>query len=332
MKKIAISRFGGPEVLELIEVPTPPIGAHDVLVKSHTIGMGWPDVFIRTGTYPWQHLFPMPATPGIEMTGNVIAVGSAVKDFQPGQPVYVSSGMMGMTGACYTEERVVAEDRLIALPPDLSLETAANIGYYTIAQILLNECLHGFPVRSVMVSGASGGIGTAIVQTAKAQGLKVIATIGTQAKRAHAIAMGADHVLNYREDDLPARVKDITSGEGVDLVLDAWGGPQLAKALYCMGPWGTLILYNAVGGHPDSSFFDDWRKNMGKCLSVMYFSMHMWENDYTARRIFINRAIDLLHSGKVDPPPAKLFPLSRAADAHRLLEAGNHVGRIFLKP
>lgn len=332
MQKIAISRFGGPEVLEVVDAPVPELEPHEVLVRSHAIGVGWPDVFIRTGTYPWQHLFPMPATPGIEMAGRVEAVGAAVTQFEPGQPVYVSSGMLGMTGACYTELRVVPQDRLVPLPSDLSLDTAANIGYYSIADIFLNECVQGRRIEWVLVSGASGGMGTAIVQTAKARCLRVIATVGGESKKAHSRAMGADHVLDHREDDLPARVAEITGGRGVDLVLDAWGGDALARLLHCMAPWGLLILYNAVGGHPPASFFDEWRKEMGKCLSVMYFSMHMWETDIEARRRFIQRTIDLLASGRVRPPPGRFLPLAQAAEAHRLLEAGQQIGRIFLRP
>lgn len=332
MKKIVIPRFGGPEVLELVDVPTPKLKPDDVLVQAHTIGVGWPDVLVRTGTYPWMHLFPMPATPGIEMTGTVAAVGSEVTRFAIGQPAYVSSGMLGLTGACYAEARVVPQDRLIPLPKTLSLVTAANIGYYLLGGVLLTECARGQDVKRVMISGASGGVGTALVQLAKAAGHSVIATVGQESKRAHTLAMGADYVLNYREESLRQRVKDVTGGAGVDLWLEAYAGPRLAEALYCMAPWGKIVLYNAVGGHPTGSFFDDWRANMGKCISIEYFSMHVWEDDIDARRRQIERTIEVLASGKVKPPPGTFFPLAQAAQAHRLLESGRNIGRIFLQP
>lgn len=309
MQKIAVSRFGGPEVLELVDAPMPEPGPTEVLVQAHTVGVGWPDIYVRTGTYPWQHLFPMPVTPGIEMSGTVRSIGSAVTKFKQGQPVYVSSGMLGMTGACYAEARVVPEERLIPLPENLSLEVCVNIGYYLIADIFFHECIAGRKVQNVLVSGASGGIGTATVQLAKTHGFQVIATVGTEAKRAHSLEMGAGHVINYREEDLAARVADITNGQGVDLALDGWAGPAFGRLLHCMAPWGLVILYNSLGGYPPSTMFEDWRSNMGKCISVMYFSMHMWEKDLDARRRFIHRTIDALASGKVRPPPGTLFPL-----------------------
>lgn len=332
MKKVLIHRFGGPEVLEIAEVPVPVPGPRDVLVRAHTIAVGWPDVLVRTGTYPWQHLFPMPATPGIEMSGSVAAVGPAVTRFKVGDPVYVSSGMLGLSGACYTEERAVPQDRLVPVPAGMSLDVAGHIGYYLIADALLTECARGLQVEWVLVSGASGGLGTAIVQLAKAAGHRVIATVGQESKRAHSVAMGADHVLNHREDDLKSRIASITGGHGIDLWLEAYAGPRLAEALYSMAPWGRMVLYNATGGHPPASFFDEWRKNLEKCISILYFSTHVWERDIPARLALINRTIDILASGKVKPPAGTVFPLADAAAAHRLLESGTNVGRIFLRP
>lgn len=332
MKKIAIARFGGPEVLELVEVPTPVPGPHDVLVAAHSIGVGWPDVYIRTGTYPWQHLFPMPATPGVEMSGTVAAVGAQVTRFRVGQPVYVSSGLLGMTGACYTQARLVPQDRLVPLPPELPLDVAAHLAYYQIALALLNECARGQSVSTVLVSGASGGLGTALVQVAKAQGHQVIATVGHDDKMPHSVAMGADCVLNHRESDLRAGIDAFTSGRGVDLWLEAHAGPRLADVLSHMAPWGKLVLYNAVGGHPPAGFFDAWRQHMQKCISIQYFSMHVWEHDLPGRMALVERAIELLASGRVRPPAGRHFPLAQASEAHRLLESGRHTGRIFLRP
>lgn len=331
MKKIAISRFGGPEVLELVDAPTPALEPEDVLVKSHAIGVGWPDVYVRTGTYPWQHLFPMPATPGIEQSGTVEAVGGEVTRFRVGQPVYVSAGLLGMTGACYAEAKVVPEDRLVPLPDTVPLDRAPHIGYYAVASIFFDECIRGRDIEWVLVSGASGGMGTAIVQMAKLTGHRVIATVGHEHKRAHALAMGADHVLNYRDDDLRARVAEITGGHGVDYWLESYAGPRFADALYCMAPWGRIELYNNVGGHPPASFFDDWRRNIGKCISIEYFAMHRWEHDVPGRRAQIDRTVAMMASGRLVPPPATVMPMEHVVEAHRLLESGSHAGRIFLR-
>lgn len=332
MRKIAISHFGGPEVLELVDVPVPTLGPEDVLVKAHAIGVGWPDVYVRTGTYPWQHLFPMPATPGVEMSGTVAAVGSAVDRFQVGQPVYVSSGLLGMAGGCYAEARVVPQDRVVPLPPGLPLDAAANLSYYALALAMLTESGRGQNIRWVLVSGASGGMGSALVQVAKAAGHRVIATVGQERKREHSLTMGADQVLNYRDDDLGSRISAATEGAGVDFWLEAYAGPKLADALDSMAPWGKLVLYNAIGGHPPGSFFDAWRRHIERCISIQYFSSHVWEHDRATVMRYGMQAMALLLSGKLRPPPGTCFPLAQASEAHRVLESGEHVGRIFLRP
>lgn len=332
MKKITVSQFGGPEMLELVDVPAPKPGAEDVLVKAHAIGVGWPDVYVRTGTYPWMHLFSMPLTPGVEMSGTVAAVGSAVTQLRPGQPVYVTSGLLGMAGSCYTEALVAPQDSIIALPQNLSLEAAANLSYYALALQMLRRCGQGRDIRWVLVSGASGGLGTALVQVAKAIGHRVIATVGQEHKRSHSLAMGADHVLNYREDDLRAAISDFTQGAGVDLWLESYVGPQLADVLDHIAPWGMILLYNATGGHPSGSFFDVWRKHMAKCISIQYFSVHVWERDRSYIRTMIEEAAGLMASGALTPPPGTFYAMEDVAEAHRLLESGRHVGRIFLRP
>lgn len=331
MKKITISRFGGPEVLDVVEVPTPTPGPLDVRVRAHAIGVGWPDVYVRTGTYPWMHLFPIPATPGVEMSGIVEQIGTDVTRFKVGQPVYVSSALLGMAGSCYVESLLVPQDRLLALPSELSLDAAGNLAYYALALGMLKECGRGQRIRWVLVSGASGGVGTALVQVAKALGYQVIATVGHERKRRHSLDAGADHVLDYRDENLTQQILSITGGLGVDLWLESHVGLRFANALDGMAPWGKIVLYNAVGGHPPASFFDAWRVHMAKCLSIQYFSAHVWERDPVPIREMTAQAIDLLASGKVKPPPGTVFALSQVADAHRLLESGQHVGRIFLR-
>lgn len=332
IKKIQIPHFGGPDVMQLVDVPSPALGAGDVLVKAHAIGVGWPDVYVRTGTYPWQHLFPLPATPGIEMSGTVAAIGPEVSSFRVGQPVYVSSRLLDFRGGCYAEAVAIPEDRLVALPTDLPLDLAAGLAYYQLAVALLQECTRGQTIDWVVVSGASGGVGTALVQVAKACGYRVIATVGQDSKRAHAEAIGADAVLNYRTDDLVPALQRITLGRGVDLWLEAFVGEDIGRVFEHMALWGKVILYNAVGGHPSTPFFDAWRRDMRKCVSVQYFSMHIYENDHAGLRDLLARAIEMIRSGAVRPPEGAFHALADAAGAHRRLESGDNVGRIFLRP
>ena len=175
-------------------------------------------------------------------------------------------------------------------------------------------------------------MGTALVQVAKALGHTVIATVGNEQKRRHVEALGADHVLSYWTDDLKAAVTDITAGRGVDLWLDGYGGSRLGEALDCMSRWGTLVLYNALGGHPPVTFFDVWRTNMSKSISVQYFSIHVFEDDRAGLLRLLDRAISLIRTRAVKPPKSTTFSLAEASSAHRLLESGLNCGRIFLKP
>ena len=331
-RKIQLSGFGGPEVLEVAEFAVPALGPRDVLVRSQAIGVGWPDVYVRTGTYPWQHLFPLPATPGIEMSGRVAAVGAEVADLQAGQPVYVSSRLMGFRGGCYADAMVVPRDVLVELPGNMDLDVAAGLAYYQLAVALLKAAGATGPAGWAMVSGAGGGVGTALVQTAKALGYRVLASVGHDGKRAHVASAGADAVINYRADNMAEAVLEITGGRGVDLWLESFAGPDFGQVFRSMAPWGKVMLYNAVGGHPAPGFFDDWRAAMGKCVSVQYFSMHVYEEDAQAMRGLLQDAIGLIVDGAVTPPAGTFFKLEEAAQAHRLLESGGHRGRIFLRP
>jgi len=331
-RKIQLSGFGGPEVLQVAEFEVPALGPRDVLVRSHAIGVGWPDVYVRTGTYPWQHLFPMPATPGIEMAGRVAAAGAEVADLPVGRPVYVSSRLMGFRGGCYAEAMVVPRDVLVELPGNVDLDVAAGLAYYQLAVALLRAAGAARPAGWAMVSGASGGVGTALVQTAKAFGYRVLASVGHDDKRAHATAVGADAVINYRTDAAAAAIAGITGGHGVDLWLESFVGPDFGQVFRSMAPWGKVMLYNAVGGHPAPAFFDDWRAAMGKCVSVQYFSMHVYEDDPQAMRDLLSAAMRLIVDGAIKPPAGTFFKLEDAAQAHRLLESGTNRGRIFLRP
>lgn len=197
---------------------------------------------------------------------------------------------------------------------------------------MLSECGRGQNIRWVLVSGASGGMGTALVQMAKAAGHRVIATVGQERKPEHSLAMGADQVFNYREDDLKAGIAAATEGTGIDVWFEAYAGPKLADVLGSMASWGKLVLYNAGGGHPPGPFFDAWRQHMERCVSIQYFSSHVWEHDRATLMRFGLQTIELILAGKVTPPPGTFFALADAAEAHRLLESGQHVGRIFLRP
>ena len=169
MKAIQITKTGGPEVLQLVDLPKPSPGPGEVLVRAHAIGVGKPDVLFRSGVYRW--LPPLPATPGAEMSGHVEALGDGVTGVCIGDPVLVYH----LGGRCYAEFACVPASAVTVLPPSIDLDDAVSLPNYQVAGALLNEAARGIDVKSVYVNGAAGGIGSAVIQLARLQGLSVIA-------------------------------------------------------------------------------------------------------------------------------------------------------------
>jgi NADPH:quinone reductase len=331
MKAIQIQRTGGPEVLEYIEVQTPVPGPTEVLVKAHTIGVNMPEVLVRRGLYQWSP--PFPAIIGIEMSGTVAAVGAQVRSFRVGQPVYVSARELAERGRCYAEYIAVDEAAIVALPAGVDLESAATLSGYQVAWHLLNNATRGFPFETVLVTAAAGGIGSACIQLAKTAGKTIIAVVGSDAKAAFVRSQGAAAAINYRTEDVVARVKEVTQGRGVDLVLDSVGGKTFPRLFDCIVPLGLVILYGRVGGWPEpGTVFERMRQLMGASPALRLFSMHAFDHDPAARRACTAALLNMLTAGVITPVIADRIPLAQAARAHALLESGEVIGKLVLKP
>ncbi len=331
MKAIQIQRTGGPEVLEYVELPTPKANASQVLVRAHTIGVNMPEVFVRRGTYRWSP--PLPAIPGIEMSGIVEAIGADVLGYRVGQPVYVSARELSQRGGCYAEYIAVDQQALYALPESLDLEAAAALSGYQVAWHLLNNATRGFRFDSVLVTAAGGGIGSACVQLARAAGKRVIAVAGSDEKVTFALSQGAEAAINYRTEDVTARVKELTQGRGVDLLLDSVAGKEFPHLFDCLAILGMLVLYGHLGGGPDSAaVFDAMEKQPGRSVALRLFSMHAFDHDPQSRRECTAALLDLLGRRAIKPVIHERLPLARAARAHELLESGTVIGKVVLKP
>ena len=331
MKAIQIQRTGGPEVLEYVDIPTPKPGPAQVLVRAHSIGVNMPEVFVRKGVYRWSP--PLPVIPGIEMSGTVETVGSNVRGFRPGQRVYVSARELKDRGGCYAEYIAVDESALYALPDDVDLEAAAALSGYQVAWHCLNSATRGFRFETVLVTAAGGGIGSACIQVARAAGKRVIAVAGSQEKCAVALAQGAEAAINYRTEDVTARVKALTSGRGVDLLLDSVAGKDFARWFECLDILGMIVLYGRLGGVPPSaSVFEAMDKQMGRSVALRMFSMHAFDHDPASRQACTAALLDLLARGAVKPIIYERVPLAQAARAQQLLESGNVIGKVLLKP
>lgn len=329
MKAIQLQQPGGPEVLALVDLPLPEPGPGMVRVKAHAIGAGGPDVLIRNGTYKWMP--PMPAIPGNEMAGVVDAIGPGVQALAVGQRVLVSARELPQRGSCYAEYICVPEAAPFSLPDSVGFDDAVSLGNFQLALALLASN-GNLPAHSILVPGAAGGVATALVQVARARGLRVIGTASTEVKRAFALANGASDVIDGNPETLTEQVMRLTDGRGVDLAFDHIGGKLFIACLRALAPFGMAVSYNIVSGPPDGDVFDELRKLLGKSLAIRTFSIHTVDADAVQRRGLMESAIALMAAGSVRAPQATHFPLGDARRVHELLDRGETLGKIVLHP
>jgi len=186
--------------------------------------------------------------------------------------------------------------------------------------------------RSVLVIGAAGGVGSALVQLAKLAGMTVIGTVSSAQKAAFARALGADHIINYKEQSVPEATMELTSGQGVDLVLDHVGGSSFTEHLSALANWGTLVSYNAFTGLPEKDLLGEMRAHIDKSPAVRCFSFHSYDHDPEARRRLMRAVIELLAKGAIRPAIGARFNLSEVRLAHTLIDAGTALGKIVMHP
>jgi NADPH2:quinone reductase len=323
MRAIRIARTGGPEVLEWTEVPTPQVGPGQVLVRHSAIGVNFIDTYHRSGLYPIK----LPSGLGMEAAGVVEAVGEAVDRFAPGDSVVYASGPIG----AYAEFNVVAADRAVKVPEGVTPDTAAAALLKGMtAEFLLRRC---YPVKAgevILVHAAAGGVGSIMVQWAKSIGATVIATAGGDEKCARASALGADHVIDYRREDVAAEVRRLTDGKGVPVAYDSVGASTFEGTLASLARRGLFVSYgNASGPAPP---VDPGRlSRMGSLFftrpTLFDYVATTGELDASAAALF-----DVIRAGIVRIDIGQTFALSEARQAHEALEARSTIGASLLIP
>lgn len=326
MKAIQFSETGGPEVLEYVDLPDPTAGPGEVLVRAHAFGVGKPDVLLRSGVYKWMP--ELPAVIGNEMTGHVVGVGTGVSHLALGQAVLV----FGTGGGRHAEFNSVPADIVTALPGGVDLDAAVCIPNYAIAWCLLKEACAGTDVRSVYVNGAAGGVGSAVIDLCKLEGIEVIAGASSDAKCAFAADLGAAHTINYTTGNVADLVLDLTGGRGVDLVLDQLVGPDFADNLRMLAPLGMILSFNALAGLPEKELFAEMRAHLGKSPAVRCFSWHSYDANPEARARVLGEVVDRFADGGLIPPIHATLPLADARKAHEMLDARDILGKVVLKP
>jgi NADPH:quinone reductase len=330
MKAILIRRTGGPEVLELADVEQPRPRRGEVLVRAAAIGVGWPDVQIRSGRYQWMPA--LPTSPGSDLAGVVEAIGDGVTQLRVGQKVLISARDLTQRGGCYAEFIAVPEAAPHTLPDNVDLDAAVCLPNYQVAWAMLHDAVGPRPVKSVFITGAAGALGSAAIQLARHAGMAAIGSVSSPEKAAFALSQGATHVVTYKSENEAERVLQLTDGRGVDLVLDHVAGPTVVDKLKMLAPWGTLLSYSALGGLAETDLFRELRRQPARCLAVRAFSIHAYDHEPVRRRQIMAEVIKLLADGAIKPAIGARLPLGDAPLAHAMIEAGASMGKIVLRP
>lgn len=322
MRAVRFERTGGPEVLEVVDVPRPEPGPGQVLIRHEAIGVNFIDTYHRSGLYPVK----LPSGLGGEAAGVVEAVGEGVTRFRPGDAIAYAGGM-----GADAEFNVLPAERCVKPPAGIDARTAAAalLKGMTV-EFLLRRCHAVQPGETILVHAAAGGVGQIMVQWAKAIGAEVIATVGSEGKAARARALGADHVILYREQDVAAEVKRITGGKGVPVAYDSVGKDTFEGTLASLARRGLFVSFgNASGPAPP---VEGQRLARGGSLfftrpTLFDYIATPEELDDSAGALF-----EMLSSGKVRVEIGQTFALKDVRKAHEALESRATIGASLLIP
>lgn len=325
MTAIAITTPGGPEVLKPVSLARPEPQAGEILVKVAAAGVNRPDVLQRQGGYPPPP--GAPATPGLEIAGEVAVVGPGVKRYRVGDKVCAL-----VPGGGYAEYCLAAEDNALPVPAGLTMVEAAGLPetFFTVWTNVFDRA--GLKAgETFLVHGGSSGIGTTAIMLGKAFGARVFATAGSAEKCAACVALGATVAIDYRKEDFVKAVKDGTDGKGADVILDMVGGDYIPRNLAAAAMHGRIVSIAFLRG---SKAEVDFLPMMLKRLTLTGSTLRPRS---VAEKAQIARSLEekvwpLIAQGKIKPQIFKTFPLADAAQAHALMETSAHVGKIVLIP
>jgi len=323
MRAVEISQPGGPEVLRLTERPVPQPGAGEVLIKVHAAGVNRPDVLQRKGAYAP----PAGASdlPGLEVSGTIESGDVKDSGFKVGDKVCAL-----VAGGGYAEFCVAPVEQCLPKPHALSFAEAAGLPetYFTVWSNVFDRARLQ-PGESLLVQGGSSGIGVAAIQLAAALGNTVYATAGTEEKCQACVELGAKRAINYRTEDFVEVLKTETAGRGVDVILDMVAGDYLPREVQSLADDGRLVFIALLGG---SKAQLDLNAVLRRRLTITGSTLRPRSVAFKAAIAKRLREVvwPLIESGRINPVLFRTFALSEAADAHRLMESSQHVGKIVL--
>ena len=323
MRAVVVSEPGGPEVLQVAEVPDPVPGPGEVLVDIAGAGVNRADLMQRQGFYPPPA--GSPPYPGLECSGRVAGLGPGTQGWQVGDEVCALLG-----GGGYAEKVAVPAGQLLPRPAGVTLTDAAGLPEVACtvhANVFARAALA--PGETLLVHGGASGIGTMAIQLARAHGVRVACTAGTPAKLDRCRALGADLAINYASDDFVEAVLDFTGGRGADVILDIMGASYLPRNLEALATDGRLEVIGTLGGSRGEL---DLGLLMRKRASIQSASIRARPPAEKAAIVAGVRehVWPLIEAGSVQPVIDRVLPLAQAPEAHRLVEASAHVGKILL--
>lgn len=322
MKAVRIETHGGPEVLRLVELPTPKPGPGQVLVGIEAVGVNFIDTYQRSGLYQ----LPLPAVLGQEGAGRVVSLGADVRALKVGDRVAFAHVM-----GAYADSVVIAADRLVPVPNGVTSRVAAAVLLQGMTvQYLVTDTFGLKPGHTCLIHAAAGGVGLLLIQVAKLKGATVVGTVSTPEKAQLARDAGADHVINYVEEDFEPAVRQLTGGRGVQVVYDSVGKTTFAKSLNVLAPRGMLVTFGQSSGAipPFDPLLLSQRGSLFLTRPVL--GHYIATRDELLARA--NETLGWVADGRLKVRIDSEYPLAAVADAHRRLESRKSAGKILLIP
>jgi 2-desacetyl-2-hydroxyethyl bacteriochlorophyllide A dehydrogenase len=342
MQAVQLTAHGVPGTFELRELPNPEPAADEVVVQVQSCGLNHLDLWLEAGGLPIK--VPLPRTPGGEVAGRIVSVGSEVKDWRAGDEVAVQSNLF--CGTCEfckrgDESLCLAGQLLgvqrdgglagqVAVPARTLVRLPAGVEFDTAAALTLagSTAMHMLTNRAqvktgdwVLVMGAASGVGTAAIQIAKGLGARVISTASTEAKRDLGLSLGAEFVVDSKNPDWPAEVRRLTAKRGADLVVEHIGGDVLPKVFECLARGGTVVTCGATAG-----------REITMNLWPFFVKQHRLIGSYGRNRADIVATLEWAAAGKLKPVIDSVFPLDRTAEAFAHLRSRNFLGKVLVEP
>lgn len=325
MRAIVVSKPGGPDVLSEQELPDPTAGPHEVVIDVAAAGVNRADVSQRQGNYPPPA--GSPSWPGLEVSGTISSVGHHVEEWAVGDEVCAL-----LAGGGYATRVVANSGQVMPVPAGIDLVDAAALPE-AVATVWSNAfLLAGLRAGdTLLVHGGSSGIGTMAVQLARAFGCSVAVTARSAEKLAACERLGADILINYREEDFVAALLDATGGRGADVILDPVGGAYLDRNIRCLARLGRLVLIGNQSGVAADFGVSQLMSRWASIHATSLRARPLAEKDEIIRSV-IENVWPLVAAGQVLPVVHERIPLAEAGRAHELLESSTHIGKLLLVP